>query len=151
MAARLTVLRELIEPVVSALGYELWGVEMLSQAHRSMLRIYIDGPEGVNVDDCAKVSRQIAGLLDVEDPIPGEYTLEVSSPGMDRPLFNRAQFEAFVGHVVKVKLRSPFEGRRNFSGRLSAVEGDDVVLAIDDEEYLLPLEAIDKANVVPQF
>ena len=151
MAARLDVLRELVEPVVQSLGYVLWGIDSITQGRRSVVRIYIDAEEGVNVDDCARVSRQVASIFDVEDPIAGEYTLEVSSPGMDRPLYSCDQFQAYVGHLVSVKLRIPFEGRRKFSGRLNAIEGDDIVVAIDDEEYLLPFGMIDKANVVPEF
>lgn len=151
MAEKLGKLHELVEPVVSALGYSLWGVESATQGRRSVVRIYIDAEAGISVDDCAKVSRQVAAVFDVEDPVSGEYTLEISSPGMDRPLYTKAQFEAYVGQSVSVRLRAPFEGRRKFSGKLTAVESDDVVVAIDDEEYLLPLEMIDKANVVPQF
>jgi ribosome maturation factor RimP len=145
------VLQELIEPSVVALGYQLWGVEMISQGRHSMLRIYIDAEEGIGVEDCASVSRQVSGILDVEDPISGEYTLEVSSPGMDRPLFTLEQYQAFVGHVVQLKLRMPFDGRRRFKGVLKGIEDEDIVLVVDQEEYLLPIDHIDKANIVPQF
>ena len=151
MSAKLSVLQELIEPSVVALGYQLWGVEMISQGRHSMLRIYIDAENGIGVEDCASVSRQVSGILDVEDPISGEYTLEVSSPGMDRPLFTLEQYQAFVGHVVQVKLRMPFDGRRRFKGVLKGIEDEDIVLVIDQEEYLLPIDHIDKANIVPQF
>jgi ribosome maturation factor RimP len=145
------VLQELIEPSVVALGYQLWGIEMISQGRHSMLRIYIDAEQGIGVEDCASVSRQVSGILDVEDPISGEYTLEVSSPGMDRPLFTLEQYQAFVGHVVQLKLRMPFEGRRRFKGILSGIEDEDIVLVVDQEEYLLPIDHIEKANIVPQF
>jgi len=151
MAGKDTQLRDLIEPVVTALGFELWGVEYHSGAKQTLLRVYIESPEGIDVDDCANVSRQLSSVFDVEDPIVGEYNLEVSSPGMDRPLYTQEQFESYVGQNVKVKLRTAFEGRKNFSGQLVGVEGDDVVVAVDKEEYLLPLELIDKANVVPSF
>ncbi|WP_417227459.1 ribosome maturation factor RimP [Amphritea sp.] len=151
MSAKLSVLQELIEPSVVALGYQLWGIEMVSQGRHSMLRIYIDAENGVGVDDCANVSRQVSGILDVEDPISGEYTLEVSSPGMDRPLFTLEQYKAFVGHVVQVKLRMPFDGRRRFKGILNGIEDEDIVLVVDQEEYLLPIDHIEKANIVPQF
>ncbi|WP_299196382.1 ribosome maturation factor RimP [uncultured Amphritea sp.] len=151
MSAKLSVLQELIEPSVVALGYQLWGVEMISQGRHSMLRIYIDAEEGIGVEDCASVSRQVSGILDVEDPISGEYTLEVSSPGMDRPLFTLEQYQAFVGHVVQLKLRMPFDGRRRFKGVLKGIEDEDIVLVVDQEEYLLPIDHIDKANIVPQF
>ncbi|WP_101759207.1 ribosome maturation factor RimP [Oceanicoccus sp. KOV_DT_Chl] len=151
MAGKDIQLTELVAPVAEALGVELWGVEYISQGKESIVRIYIDGPDGVNVDDCAKVSRQVSSVFDVEDPIMGEYTLEVSSPGMERPLFTLEQFGQYVGEKVKVRLRSPFDGRRNFAGQLTAVEGEDVVVAVDEDEYLLPFDLIDKANVVPTF
>jgi len=151
VSAKLSVLQELIEPSVVALGYQLWGIEMVSQGRHSMLRIYIDAENGIGVDDCANVSRQVSGILDVEDPISGEYTLEVSSPGMDRPLFTLEQYKAFVGHVLQVKLRMPFDGRRRFKGVLKGFEDEDIVLVVDQEEYLLPIDHIEKANIVPQF
>ena len=151
MSAKLSMLQELIEPSVVALGYQLWGFDMVSQGRHSMLRIYIDAEAGIDVEDCAKVSRQVSGILDVEDPISGEYTLEVSSPGMDRPLYTLEQYKAYVGHVLQLKLRMPFDGRRNFKGLLSGIEDEDIVLIVDQEEYLLPIDHIEKANIVPQF
>lgn len=151
MSAKMNVLHELIEPSVVALGYQLWGIEMLSQGRHSMLRIYIDAEAGIDVEDCAKVSRQVSGILDVEDPISGEYTLEVSSPGMDRPLFTLEQYQAHIGHVVQLKLRMPFDGRRKFKGVLNGIEDEDIVLVVDQDEYLLPIDHIEKANIVPQF
>lgn len=151
MSAKMNQLQELIEPSVVALGYQLWGIEMLSQGRHSMLRIYIDAEEGIDVEDCAKVSRQVSGIMDVEDPISGEYTLEVSSPGMDRPLFTLEQYRAYIGHVVQLKLRMPFDGRRKFKGVLNGIEDEDVVLIVDQDEYLLPVDHIEKANIVPQF
>lgn len=151
MSAKMNVLHGLIEPSVVALGYQLWGIEMLSQGRHSMLRIYIDAEAGIDVEDCAKVSRQVSGILDVEDPISGEYTLEVSSPGMDRPLFTLEQYQAYVGHVVQLKLRMPFDGRRKFKGVLNGIEDEDIVLVVDQDEYLLPIDHIEKANIVPQF
>lgn len=151
MASKSAQLDQLIRPVVEGLDYQLWGVEYLSQGKNTVLRIYIDHENGIDVDDCAKVSRQVSGVLDVEDPISVEYTLEVSSPGMARPLFELAQFAQFAGHKVQVKLRAPFEGRRNFTGLLKGIEGDEVVVIVDEHEYLLPIDSIDKANIVPQF
>lgn len=151
MSAKLKLLQELIEPSVTALGFELWGIEYLAQGAHSVLRIYIDSEEGITVDDCAKVSHQVSGVLDVEEPISGHYNLEVSSPGMDRPLFTLEQFAAWAGHQVQIRLRVPFEGRRKFKGLLNGVEGDDVLLVVDKEEYLLPIDSIDRANIVPQF
>lgn len=151
MSCKLEQLQALLAPVVEALGYVCWGVEYISQGRHSLLRVYIDHPNGILVEDCEAVSRQVSGVLDVEDPITNEYTLEVSSPGMDRPLFTLEQFAAHAGEQVKVKLRSPFEGRRNFQGLLRGVEDQDVVVQVDEHEYLLPIEMIDKANVVPRF
>lgn len=144
-------LTELFDPVVAALGCELWGVEYLTQGRRSLLRVYIDKEEGIGVEDCERVSRQVSSVLDVEDPIHTEYTLEVSSPGMDRPLFKLSQFESSVGEQVAVRLRQPFEGRRKFTGLLKGIENEEIVLEVDSEEYVLPYELIDKANIVPQF
>jgi Uncharacterized protein conserved in bacteria len=151
VSSKLEQLQALLAPVVEALGYQCWGVEFISQGRHSLLRVYIDHPNGILIDDCEKVSRQISGVLDVEDPISGEYTLEVSSPGMDRPLFTLEQFAAHVGAQVKIRLRSPYEGRRNFQGVLRGVEEQDVVVQVDNHEYLLPIESIDKANIIPSF
>jgi ribosome maturation factor RimP len=142
-------IRDLLQPTVEALGFELWGVEYLSQGRHSVLRVYIDAENGITVEDCAKVSAQVSGVLDVEDPITGEYTLEVSSPGMDRLLFELEQFPAYVGEIVELRLRSAFEGRRKFKGVLNGVEGEDVVVQVDDHEYLLPYSAIEKARIQP--
>ena len=142
---------ELIAPVVEGLDLIFWGLEYTPAGKNSLLRVYIDAPEGVTVDDCARVSHQVSGLLDVEDPISEHYSLEISSPGMDRPLYTLEQFEQFAGHTVQLRLRTPFEGRRKFKGILNGVEGDDVLLVVDNHEYLLPHDLIDRANLVPQF
>jgi len=144
-------LETLIQPAVEACECEFWGLEYLSQGRYSTLRVYIDHAQGVDVDMCANVSRQVGAILDVEDPISGEYNLEVSSPGLDRPLFTLAQYKLNIGQTISLRLRLAFEGRRKFTGLLSGVEGDDVVLLVDDEEFLLPVGSIEKANVVPQF
>ena len=152
MSAKLNKLDEILRPVVEGLGYELWGIEFRSQGRNSVLRLFIDDQDdGVSVEDCEKVSRQVSGVLDVEDPIRNEYTLEVSSPGMDRPLFRLEQFEDWAGHQVSIRLRMAFDGRRKFQGILKGTEGADVVVVVDDHEYLLPFESIDKANIVPVF
>ena len=147
MASKGQQIVELLQPTVAALGYELWGVEHIGQGRHSVVRVYIDSTNGITVDDCARASEQISSILDVEDPISGEYTLEVSSPGMDRPLFGLAQYAGFTGQVVELRLRSAFEGRRKFKGILKGVEGEDVVIQVDDHEYLLPHSAIEKARV----
>lgn len=147
MSSREETLRQLLQPTVEALGFELWGVEHLSQGRHSVLRLYIDSDAGISVDDCARVSSQVGSVLDVEDPITGDYTLEVSSPGLDRRLFDLAQYDRFRGETVDLKLRVPFDGRRRFRGTLKGIEGEDVVVRVDDHEYLLPFDQIDKARV----
>jgi ribosome maturation factor RimP len=142
---------KLIEPVVEGLGYVLWGVEYLHHGKSARLSIYIDSDDGVDVDDCARVSRQVSALLDVEDPIDANYTLEVSSPGMDRRLFTLDQFKTFEGSSVKLSLRVPYEGRKRFKGVLCGIEDDEIVVRSGDEEYLFPIDAIDRANVVPTY
>lgn len=151
MPARENRLESMLLGVVESLGCEFWGLELKQLSKETLLRIYIEKESGIGVDDCANVSRQISSVLDVEDPIASEYTLEVSSPGMDRPLFTMAQFKKYVGEKVSVKLRSAFDGRKKFSGVLSGFEDDCIVVLIDSEEYLLPFESIDKANIVPRF
>ncbi len=148
MSNKQSVLEAMLGPVIEGMGLECWGIEFISQGKHSVLRIYIDSDAGIKLEDCERVSRQISGVLDVEDPIATEYTLEVSSPGMDRPLFKLAQFERFSGNVVMVKLRMAFEGKRKYQGILKGIEGDEIVLQIDEHELLLPYELIDKANIV---
>ena len=152
MSTSETLIADLIRPTVEALDVDLWGVEHLIQGKYSVVRVFIDkADDGIGIEDCERVSRQISGIFDVEDPIPGEYTLEVSSPGMDRPLFTIEQFAKYAGEQVKIKLRSPFEGRRNFQGLLRGVEEQDVVVQVEDHEFLLPIDMIDKANIIPSF
>ena len=151
MAAVDSTLKALLQPVVEALGCELWGLQLESGGKRKLLRIYIDREEGIGVEDCERVSRQSGAVLDVEDAISGEYVLEVSSPGMDRPLYELAQYERYIGEDVSLRLRFPYDGRRNFKGRLVGVDGDEIILVVADTEYLFPVEGIDKANVVPRF
>lgn len=144
-------LADLVKPVVKALELQLWGIEYLGQGRRKTVRIYIDSEKGVTLSDCEEVSRQLSSLFDVEDPIAGEYVLEVSSPGMDRPLFVEAHYMQSIGNVVKVVLSRPFEGRRKYKGILRAVENGEVSIVVEDHEYILPIESIEKANIVPQF
>lgn len=146
-----SLLTALLEPLIESMGYQLWGLEYIGQGRHSLLRIYLDKEGGVNIEDCAQVSRQVSSLLDVEDPISGEYTLEVSSPGLDRGLFKLQQFLEYAGHHAKVRLARSFEGKRNFSGQIKNVVDDEVVLIIGDEEITLPYELIEKANLVSQM
>lgn len=151
MASKEEQLHALIKPVVEGLGLELWGLEYNSHGKKPVVRIYIDAEKGVSVDHCAKVSRQVSSVFDVEDPITSEYTLEVSSPGVDRPLFELKQYELYKGEKIKLKLRRAFEGQRNFSGELVGVEGEDVVVVVGEDEYLLPFELIDKAKIIAKL
>ena len=144
-------LKLLIEPVVSGLGYELWGIEFSVQGKQATLKVFIDSPEGIGIEDCERVSRQVSGLLDVEEPVQSRYVLEVSSPGMDRNLYTIEQCQEYLGASVKIRLRTAFEGRRNFAGILCAVEDGDVVVRVEDHEYLLPFDAIDRASIIPDF
>lgn len=142
-------LNGLIEPVVIGLGYQLWGIEKVQQGRRVTLKIYIDAEDGVTIEDCAKVSRQVSGLLDVEDPISGDYLLEVSSPGIDRRLFKPEHFDLCKGEKIQVTLRQAFEGRRKWKGVLCGLDEGDAVLRVDDtQEIVLPLASIERARVL---
>lgn len=144
-------LRQLIEPAVTALGYELVGVEYAAQGRGSTLRVYIDSANGISAADCQRVSHQVSGVLDVEDPIKGHYALEISSPGLDRPLFTLEQFEQFVGHKIKLRLNVPLDGQRNFVGLLLGVNDAHVTIKEDDKDFSLPVDNIDKARLVPEI
>ncbi|MAI54513.1 MAG: ribosome maturation factor RimP [Gammaproteobacteria bacterium TMED95] len=142
-------LNALIEPVVIGLGYQLWGIEKVQQGRRVTLKIYIDAKDGVTIEDCAKVSRQVSGLLDVEDPISGDYLLEVSSPGIDRRLFKPEHFDLCKGEKIQVTLRQAFEGQRKWKGVLCGLDEGDAVLRVDDtQEIVLPLASIERARVL---
>ena len=151
MSGDTATLRAMLEPVVESLGFDLVEVELSGQGGRAILRLYIDSHGGVTVDDCAKVSHQASAVLDVEDPVSGQYTLEVSSPGLDRPLVKRRDFERFLGETVKVRMSRPAHGRRNFTGQLTRMEGGSIILEAGAESFSLPLEDIDKARLVPRY
>ena len=142
---------ELFEPVIEDMGYELIEIEYHPNPNYGVLRLYIDKEAGILVEDCSAVSRQISAILDVEDPVPGKFNLEVSSPGMDRPLRRVEDFQRFIGEVAKIKTSMVFEGQRNFKGRLIGVEDDLVVIECENKEVRLPVTAIDKARLVPDF
>jgi len=125
-------------------------VEFVS-GRRGLLRVYIDSEDGISIDDCQAVSHQVSGLLDVEDPIPGQYSLEVSSPGLDRPLFRAADFERFAGHEVRLRLVAPVEGRRKFRGVLVGLRDGRVVVQVEEQELVVALEEIDEARLVPDY
>ncbi len=142
----------LIEPVVEGLGYEVVDIEFRPHPQNGLLRIYIDHENGIQVEDCTAVSRQISAMLDVEDPVPGHFNLEISSPGLDRPLRKADDFERFSGEMVKIKLSMPtLEGQRNFTGKLLGLKDNDVLVEIDGETEYLPFGGIEKARLVPKF
>jgi ribosome maturation factor RimP len=147
----------LLAPTVQALGLELLGAEYLPAPGSATLRLYIDVQESeretrfVNIEDCEAVSREVSAQLDVEDPITGNYTLEVSSPGVDRPLFSLEHYTRFVGESAKVVLKLPQDGRRRLQGRISRIEGENVVFTVDDVELVVSFDNIDKGRLVPDW
>lgn len=146
-----THLWELFEPVVKGMGFDLIEIEHFPNPKHGVLRLYIDKEGGVNVDDCSTVSRQISALIDVEDPVSGQFNLEISSPGVDRPLRRLVDFQRFAGSLVKLKTVMPLEGQRNFKGRLLEASEETLVIETDDEEISLPMSTIDKARIVPEY
>jgi len=141
---------DLIEPVIEAMGYDLLGVEHLKQGRHSLLRIYIDKDDGITLTDCEKVSHEVTGIFDVEDPIQGTYNLEVSSPGLDRPLFTLSQFSRNTGKMAKINLASKLDGRRKLTGRIMQTGSDFVLINVDGTEYKLTADMIDQARLVPE-
>ncbi len=142
----------LFEPVIDSMGYELVGVEFIGGSGHGTLRVYIDRDEGVSVDDCALISHQISAILDVEEPIQQAYDLEISSPGIDRPLFKIDDFERFAGHTAKIKLAVALEGRKNFRGELLGVADPGLVkIEVDGQRFDLPYADIARANLVGEI
>jgi ribosome maturation factor RimP len=144
-------LANLIEPIVTGLGYECVGIEYNPHPQHGLLRIYIDSANGVLVDDCSKVSRQVGAVLDVEDPIQGNYQLEVSSPGASRPLFKIAHFEQFIGRTVTVSLFTAINKRRKITAVIQKVEGEIVFLSEAEQTFEVPFTAMSKAQLVPDY
>ena len=144
-------LQEMLQGTVEDLGCELWGIECQRTGRFMTVRLFIDKEGGVTVDDCADVSRQVSAILDVEDPIADKYNLEVSSPGLDRPLFTLPQFERYIGQDIAVHLRIPVMERRKWQGKLERIENDMVTLIVDGQEQVLVFGNIQKANVVAKF
>ena len=141
-------LRDRLESLVNAMGYEFVGCEIHTQRAQQILRLYIDSDKGVNLSDCSKVSHQVSAWLDVEDPVQGRYALEVSSPGLDRPLFELKHYQKQLGNRIKVSVYTPIHNRRKFVGVLLRVDGNDIHLLVDAQEVVLPLLEIEKANVI---
>lgn len=146
-----TRIQQLLEPGARALGFELLAVELFNAGRSSVLRVFIDGPDGVTLDDCSAVSRQLGAILDVEDPLSGHYTLEVSSPGLDRPLTKPEHFRRFVGHKVKVQLTVARDGRRRFSGVLRDADDAGVRIEVEGATVAAPYTDIEKARLVPEI
>ena len=145
-------LTQLFEPVICSMGYELVGIEFIDRGQQGILRVYIDREAGVDIEDCAAISHQLSGILDVEEPIQQAYDLEISSPGVDRPLFKREDYQRFAGRKVKIKLAVALDGRRNFKGKLQGVsESRNVSIVIDDEVFEIPLSDIAKANLIGEI
>lgn len=144
-------LQDLLQGSVEDLGCELWGIECQRVGRYLTVRLFIDKEGGVTVDDCADVSRQVSAVLDVEDPIADKYNLEVSSPGLDRPLFTLSQYTRYVGQEIVVHLRIPVADRRKWQGELAKIENDMITLIVDKQEQVLAFGNIQKANVVAKF
>jgi ribosome maturation factor RimP len=143
-------LQKLLEPAIERLGYELTDLEVRLSGQGGLVRLTIDKPDGIDLDDCEKVSHAMSALLDVEDPVPGNYSLEVSSPGLDRKLTKLEHFQRFEGETLKVTMRFPMEGRRRFRGKLLSSNEENIVVEVDGESYSLPLTMIDTARLVPE-
>jgi len=142
-------LQELLEPAIERLGYELIDLEARLGGKSGIVRIFIDSPDGIGLHDCEKVSRAVSALLDVEDPLPGQYNLEVSSPGLDRKLTKVQHFQRFAGETVKVSMRFPISGRKRFRGTLVSSDDENIVVEVDGEPHTLPMATIDTARLVP--
>ena len=142
-------LLKLLEPTVEGLGYELSDLEVKFGGRHGALRVFIDKPDGIGLDDCENVSLAISALLDVEDPLPGHYDLEVSSPGLDRKLTKIEHFQRFEGEIVKVQMRFPIAGRRRFRGTLVSSDDENIVVEVDGVPHTLPVATIDTARLVP--
>ena len=145
-------LESLLAPVVEDLGFEYVGIEYSTNPKNRVLRLYIDQPEtGIVLEDCATVSREVSALLDVEDPVSGQYTLEVSSPGVERPLFTAEHFERFIGEPAVVQMQVPLDGRRKFKGEIIGVESGEVCLEVDGTQWRLPIAGMAKARLAPDL
>jgi len=142
-------LQKLLEPTIERLGYEMTDLEARLGGKGGLLRITIDKPDGIDLDDCQKVSHAVSALLDVEDPVADEYNLEVSSPGADRKLTKVEHFQRFEGETLKVTMRLPIEGRRRFRGTLVSSDEKNIVVEVDGEPHSLSLATIDTARLVP--
>ena len=142
-------LSDMFEPVIESMAYELVCVELTGSGNGTILRVYIDADKGITVDDCKAVSYQLSGILEVEDPLQSQYALEISSPGLDRPLVKPEHFKQFVGDLVKIRSTEAVLGRKNFKGILESFDGEYLCVAVDNEVYEIPFDLVEKANLVP--
>lgn len=149
-------IREIVEPIIEGLGFDLVQVRIMGGDPKT-LQVMAERPDGtISIDDCAAISRAISAVLDVEDPMPGEYSLEVSSPGLARPLVRPRDFEKFTGHVAKVELSEDLDGRRRFKGTIDGLDGEHVLIAVEDDKdengnemvFGLPLRLISEARLI---
>lgn len=144
-------LEKIIKPTIVDMGFELWGLDYSTDSGSAFLRVFIESEKGVSVDDCADVSRRLSILLDVENPISGEYNLEISSPGMSRQFYSLDQYQRFIGSKIKIKLHFNFDGRKNFKGILVGIQDNELLINDGENEYFIPFESIYKGSMVPQF
>ena len=149
--SNLSAVTELVEPALEGMGYELVEVEYLCERGRWVLRLYIDQEKGITVDDCAAVSREMGDVLDSRDLIPHGYVLEVSSPGLNRPLRKEKDFEKRIGRKIRVRMAAPVEGRRNFVGTLTGIRDGTLSLDVDRQSFSLPVSEVEKAHLIYEF
>ncbi|MEM8982811.1 MAG: ribosome maturation factor RimP [Pseudomonadota bacterium] len=144
-------LETLLSTTVASLGYELLELELNLTGKHRVVRLFIDAEAGIDLMDCERVSQQVSAVLDVEDPIPGEYSLEVSSPGINRKLFTVEHFQRFSGSEVKIELKAPMDGRRRYRGHIIDVDAATVTVKVDNTEFRLPVAEIEIARLVPEY
>ena len=149
--SNLSAVTELVEPALEGMGYELVEVEYLCERGRWVLRLYIDQEKGITVDDCAAVSREMGDVLDSRDLIPHGYVLEVSSPGLNRPLRKEKDFEKRIGQKIRVRMATPVQGRRNFVGTLTGFRDGTLSLDVDRQSFSLPVSEVEKAHLIYEF
>jgi len=144
-------LEKIIKPTIVDMGFEFWGLDYSNKSGNTSLRVFIESEKGIDVEDCAEVSRRLSVLLDVEDPIRGEYDLEISSPGLSRKFYSLDQYQRFIGAFIKVRLYLNFDGRKNFKGILIGIKDGELLIRDGENEFFIPFESIEKGSMVPQF
>ena len=142
---------DLLGPEVTSMGFELLGIELVKNRHTSLLRVYIDNIEGIKIDDCVLVSQQIAGLLDVNNSVSGKYNLEVSSPGLNRPLFTDEQLKKQIGQNVVIRFLEKYKGKRKIIGIIQAVSEHNILIKCNENDENIPLDLVYKANLETKF